>query len=100
MYGKLKDISTDLNYDEDINKIIIEIRGKTEEDELDFLKMKKKREKIGNLKYKEFDFQVIIDMYETIKNHVIEIDNNDIKPISDEDAGIHTLLFPVSAYEI
>ena len=28
MYGKLKDISTDLNYDEDINKIIIEIRGK------------------------------------------------------------------------
>ena len=57
-------------------------------------------EKIGNLKYKEFDFQVIIDKYETIKNHVIEIDNNDIKPISDEDAWIHTLLFPVSAYEI
>ena len=42
MYGKLKDISTDLNYDEDINKIIIEIRGKTEEDELDFLKIEEK----------------------------------------------------------
>ena len=42
MYGKLKDISTDLNYDEDINKIIIEIRGKTEEDELDFLKNEEK----------------------------------------------------------
>ena len=43
MYGKLKDISTDLNYDEDINKIIIEIRGKTEEDELDFLKNEEKK---------------------------------------------------------
>ena len=42
MYGKSKDISTDLNYDEDINKIIIEIRGKTEEDELDFLKNEEK----------------------------------------------------------
>ena len=42
MYGKLKDISADLNYDEDINKIIIEIRGKTEEDELDFLKNEEK----------------------------------------------------------
>ena len=42
MYGKLKDISTDLNYDEDNNKIIIEIRGKTEEDELDFLKNEEK----------------------------------------------------------
>ena len=43
MYGKLKDISTDLNYDEDINMIIIEIRGKTEEDELDFLKNEEKK---------------------------------------------------------
>jgi len=42
MYGKLKDISTDINYDEDNNKIIIEIRGKTEEDELDFLKNEEK----------------------------------------------------------
>ena len=62
--------------------------------------MKKKREKIGNLKYKEFDFQVIIDKYETIKNNEIQIDNNDIKQILDEDTGIHTLLFPVLAYEI
>ena len=46
MYGKLKDISTDLNYDEDINKIIIEIRGKTEEDELDFLKNEEKERKL------------------------------------------------------
>lgn len=46
MYGKVKDISTDLNYDEDINKIIIEIRGKTEEDELDFLKNEEKERKL------------------------------------------------------
>ena len=101
MYGKIKDISTDVNYDENNNKIIIEIRGKTEEHELDFLKNEEKKgEKIGNLIYKEFDFQVLIDKYETIKNNEIQIDNNDIKQILDEDTGIHTLLFPVLAYEI
>ena len=101
MYGKLKDIITDVNYDENNNKIIIEIKGKTEKYELDFFKNEEIYEKeVGNLKYKEFDFQVILDKFKTIKNYEIEIENYDIKPESDEDTGIHTLLFPISVYEI
>ena len=101
MYGKLNSITTDVNYDDNNNKIIIEIRGKTEEFELDFFKKEEKIGKeIGNLKYSEFDFQVIIDKYETIKNHEIEIENKNIKPELDEDVGLGTFLFPINIFEI
>ena len=101
IYGKLCQFSTDILNDYDNNKIIINIRGKNEEFELDFLKNEgKKGIEIGNLKYKEFGFQVVLDRYETIKNNIIEIENNNIKPKLDEDTGTCTLLFPVRAYEI
>ena len=54
------------------DNIIFEIRGKSEEFELDFLKNQEKYEKFGkpqgNLNYTEFDFQVAIDKRKTIKD--------------------------------
>ena len=104
IYGKLCEFSTDILYDDDDCKIIINIRGKNEEFELDFLKTEgKKGIEIGNLKYKEFGFQVVLYKFGAIKNHEIEIEkieNNNIKPKLDEDTGICTLLFPVNVYEI
>ena len=110
MYGKIRKIQSDINYydnNDNNEKIIIEVKGKSEEFELDFLKNEDKYEKFGqpkgNLNYSEFDFQVVIDNRKEIKNkkYYINIENDD-EPIrnSDENSGIHSLLFPINLYEI
>ena len=103
MYGKLNEkIATDINYDDNNNKILIEIRGKTEECMPDFFKGEGKREKEkGNLKYTEFVFQVIIEKYRTMKGkkYELEIENNPQIKI-DDISGIECLIFPVDLFEI
>ena len=110
MYGKITKIQSDINYydnnDNNDEKIIIEVKGKSEEFELDFLKNEDKYEKFGqpkgNLNYSEFDFQVVIDNRKEIKNKKYYIDIENDEPIrnSDENSGIHSLLFPINLYEI
>ena len=109
MYGKIRKIQSDINYydnNDNNEKIIIEVKGKSEEFELDFLKNEDKYEKFGqpkgNLNYSEFDFQVVIDNRKEIKNkkYYIYIENDEPIRNSDENSGIHSLLFPINLYEI
>ena len=104
MYGKLnKDLKTDINVDDNNNKIIIEIRGKTEEFNLDFFKEEdvKLDKEVGNLKCDEFIFQVIIDKFKTIDGGDCEIEiKNQPKLIIDDIYGIDRLIFPVDIYYI
>ena len=104
MYGKLKeDLKTDINVDYNNDKIIIEIRGKTEEFKLDFFKEEnvKLDKEVGNLKCDEFIFQVIIDKFKTIDGAECEIEiKNQPKLKIDEIYGIESLIFPVDIYYI
>lgn len=108
MYGKITELKSDVTYYDNIDNndnIIFEIRGKSEEFELDFLKNQEKYEKFGkpqgNLNYTEFDFQVAIDKRKTIKDKKYYIVIEDIKPKQklDENSGVHSLLFPINLYE-
>ena len=98
MSGILKDSNKYVTYDDNNNKIIIEIRGKIEEYELDFLKQEEKTSN-ENAKQSEFDLQLILDKFNTIKNKEVEIENSNVKYIFEEDTGIGTFLFPINIYE-
>ena len=104
MYGKLnEDLKTDINVDYNNDKIIIEIRGKTEEFKLDFFKEEdvKLDKEVGNLKCDEFIFQVIIDKFKTIDGAECEIEiKNQPKLKIDDIYGIESLIFPVDIYYI
>ena len=101
MHGILKNIKYDVNYDDNNNKILIEIRGKTEQFELDIFKGEAKFEKkVGNLKYSDFDFQVIVDKYKTIGDgkYELEIEKKEPKQSFDKDTGICCFKFPLKLY--
>ena len=103
MHGILKSIKYDVNYDDNNNKILIEIRGKTEQFELDIFKGEAKFEKkVGNLKYSDFDFQVIVDKYKTIGDgkYELEIEKKEPKQSSDKVTGISCFKFPLKLYPI
>ncbi len=99
MSGILKAFNTYVTYDDNNNKIIIEIRGKIEEYELDFLKQEEKTKSNENAKQSEFDLQLILDKFNTIKNKEVEIENSNVKDIFEDDTGICTFLFPINIYE-
>ena len=100
--GKLiGDLKTDINEDDNNNKIIIEIRGKTEEFKLDFFKEEegKIEKELGNLKYAQFIFQVIIDKFKIIDGEEYELAVKNQPEIKIDDiGGIGSLIFPVATY--
>lgn len=100
--GKLNgDLKTDINDDSNNNKIIIEIRGKTEEFKLDFFKEEEGKidKEVGNLKCAQFIFQVIIDKFKKIEEDEVElVIINEPKKEIDDICGIGSLIFPVKTY--
>ena len=103
MHGILKDIKTDVNYDDNIDKILIEIGGKIVQFEPDIFKGQEKKEKtLGNLKYTEFNFQVVIDKYKEDKGEKFEIEIEKKDPLKngDIDSGIYYFLFPITIYSV
>ena len=102
--GKInEDLKTDINEDDNNNKIIIEIRGKTEEFKLDFFKEEEGKidKEVGNLKCGQFIFQVNIDKYKIIEGEErdLEIKTPPVKNI-DDICGIVSLIFPVTLHEV
>ena len=100
--GKInEDLKNDINDDDNNNKIIIEIRGKTEEFKLDFFKEEEGKidKEVGNLKWAQFTFQVIINEFKTIEEDEVELEikNKPEKKI-DDICGIGSLIFPVKTY--
>jgi len=97
MFGKLEDLTCNIEYDND-KVIIIEIRGKNKEINIIGNEESIKKE-VGNLKYEYFNFQVQINKY--IKNkYEIEIIDEKIIKKEDIENGIYTLLFPINLYNI
>ena len=100
--GKLiGDLKTDINEDDNNNKIIIEIRGKTEEFKLDFFKEEegKIEKELGNLKYAQFIIQVIIDKFKILDGDEYELAiKNKPETKIDDIGGIGSLIFPVATY--
>ena len=101
MFGKIKEIKNEIDYDNDNNQIIITIKGEIEEI------IKINNEKVyGNLKYSQFEFQVKIEQFISNKNindenkyFEIEIKNEPVKE-EDLECGIYTYLFPIKLYPI
>jgi hypothetical protein len=100
MFGILENLSYNIEYDDDKEKIIIEIKGKSKE--INILESKESIIKeLGNLKYTDFDFQVQIDKYIENKYEIyIKLDEKKIEKEEDVENGIYSWLFPIQLYTI
>lgn len=92
MFGKIKEIKNEIDYDNDNNQFIITIKGEIEE----INKINNVEDAYGNLKYSQFEFQVKNGQFILNKNindktkyFEIEIKNDPIKE-EDLECGIYT----------